>query len=848
MLSAGDEPITGYRLEAFLGRGQFGEVWKCSAPGGGSAALKFLDLRGKVGWKEFRGTQRVKKMRHAHLMPITALWLLDEDRNIIDDDTVRELGEGDAALKDTMVPSKSPEPDREPRWLVVAQLLGDRTLGDELEAFQSMGEEGIPLEQLLVYLDEAAKGIDFLNSAQHDLGEGNHAVQHCDIKPANMLLVGGSVLVCDFGLAQILSGNDSRATATGMLGSPAYMAPECIAHRPSSTTDQYSLAISYYELRTGKLPFQDQTPLGVLEAHRSGNLDLSELPAAERQVIAKATSENPEDRFPSCLAMVRALRQASIAPEPAPRTPYPMGLVAAVCAVALLAIAIIAIVRRDTGPDPSRNNQPTKRFTIAVQPPTAELTVDGQPQSLSRGEVELERPSGDSLSIVVSGGPDYDVEARTIKLAELTEARVTVRLTPSARFIAGQAMQKLTEGDWQQALDRYAEAIEKDERFARYPEPNSLHAVGGEMRTGEVHQMQLSRGGDWLVVCDVKGIVQAWSLIDGKVSQTAREVHRHEFAVQAMAVGEGWVATADEDGQMAISPLEESAEPTVRLDLESLGVVKLAITKDDRFVVSGSDNQLRRWDLWSSNLTEQRARLLGRHQEMIGILRVEPNGDSVISGSYDKSVKQWLVDQGTQEGKTLATLGGDVYALAVCAPWVAMAGDESESEKRVRVARLDGGNPIALAPSHIAPVVELAFDLQGKWLAAGSEDDGELNIWQLVGEDDWQSLSVPHQHADTINDLAFDPSSQFLVSAGNDGRIILWDLQSQDRRSTLMDEYAYAAVGLAISGDGSWLFTANEDGSIRVWDLKKCLLIKRACDKQGVAPSSPNNKETGWEA
>src|SRR5690606_31770246 len=87
----GDEPVLGYRLEQFLGRGQFGDVWLAIAPGKLRVALKFIDLSGKQGLKEFKGVQRVREIRHPHLMSITALWMLDHDGNVLSDDVIDEL-------------------------------------------------------------------------------------------------------------------------------------------------------------------------------------------------------------------------------------------------------------------------------------------------------------------------------------------------------------------------------------------------------------------------------------------------------------------------------------------------------------------------------------------------------------------------------------------------------------------------------------------------------------------------------------------------------------------------------------------------------------------------------------
>ena len=104
------------------------------------------------------------------------------------------------------------------------------------------------------------------------------------------MIVGGAVQVCDFGLARI-TGADR---GTSMAASLAYAAPELLeSGRPSPTTDQYSLAITYFELRTGRLPYRDETVGAVLEAKRDGDLDLTGCSPAENEVLRRATSPPP---------------------------------------------------------------------------------------------------------------------------------------------------------------------------------------------------------------------------------------------------------------------------------------------------------------------------------------------------------------------------------------------------------------------------------------------------------------------------------------------------------------------------------------------------------------------------
>lgn len=311
--AAGCEPVpgTGYRLLSVLGRGGFGEVWKATAPGGAEVAVKVIRLGGREGRKEFKALQLVKKVRHPNLVPTIAFWLLDADGHVIDEDLLKQddwlkAAEPGAALHETMV-APAASSLFQPKQLIVVMGLGDKTLNDRLEECQQQGLPGIPEDELLSYMEDAARAIDFLNSPVHAMATGPAAIQHCDIKPHNIMIVGDSAQVCDFGLAQML-GADRTTTAAASL---AYAAPECLREgKPSGSTDQYSLAVTYYELRTGLLPYREQTQMAVMDAKIRQELDFSELSAQERAVLARATSADPEARFSSTSEFVERLRAA----------------------------------------------------------------------------------------------------------------------------------------------------------------------------------------------------------------------------------------------------------------------------------------------------------------------------------------------------------------------------------------------------------------------------------------------------------------------------------------------------------------------------------------------------------
>jgi hypothetical protein len=157
---------------------------------------------------------------------------------------------------------------------------------------------------------------------------------HRDVKPGNILLappvLDGDpehVYLVDFGLARDDSDDRSIGGGGWFLGTPRYAAPEQAAGRPvDGRTDGYALGCVLHECLTGRPPFPDGPGEAVLLAHLEATpprvtAQRPDLPPAIDQVVARAMAKAPEDRFPSCRALITAARQAltqTSSPVPAP--------------------------------------------------------------------------------------------------------------------------------------------------------------------------------------------------------------------------------------------------------------------------------------------------------------------------------------------------------------------------------------------------------------------------------------------------------------------------------------------------------------------------------------------------
>ncbi|MBI4771215.1 MAG: serine/threonine protein kinase, partial [Chloroflexi bacterium] len=143
-------------------------------------------------------------------------------------------------------------------------------------------------------------------------------IVHRDVKPSNVLAEGaaGNAFLTDFGVAKLVQGS-SRFTATdALIGTPAYMSPEQAQGLPADArSDQYSLGVVVYEMLTGRVPFEAETPVAVVLMHiseplippRTFNPGISE---RLENTLLKALAKDPADRYRTVAEFDAALQAA----------------------------------------------------------------------------------------------------------------------------------------------------------------------------------------------------------------------------------------------------------------------------------------------------------------------------------------------------------------------------------------------------------------------------------------------------------------------------------------------------------------------------------------------------------
>jgi serine/threonine protein kinase len=258
------EPFPGYRLRRLLGYGSFAEVWEAEAQDGSVLALKFLPAERQVATPgELRALQAIRRLPHPNLLRIHRVWC--------------HLG-----------------------YVIIAMEQAEGSLADLLATYQREVGSAIIAEHACLLLSHAAAALDFLHARRHVVEDKTVGIQHCDVKPTNLMVFGETVKLGDFGLSALMS---APVIPRRPCGTPEYASPEVFRGRLSMHSDQFALAVTYCELRGGRFPFSP-SPRTFQADYFHPPPDLSMLPPRERPIVARALAFAPDERWPSCVEFI----------------------------------------------------------------------------------------------------------------------------------------------------------------------------------------------------------------------------------------------------------------------------------------------------------------------------------------------------------------------------------------------------------------------------------------------------------------------------------------------------------------------------------------------------------------
>ena len=245
----------------------------------------------------------------------------------------------------------------------------------------------------------------------------------------------------------------------------------------------------------------------------------------------------------------------------------------------------------------------------------------------------------------------------------------------------------------------------------------------------------------------------------------------------------------------------------------------LALTPDGQTLASGSAD--RTVKLWNPDSRIPRATFYG-HSHLINALALTPDGRTLASGSWDYTINLWDLETG-ELVETLCEHSGWIKSVAISPDGNYLV--SASADKTIKLWNLETNQVQTTLWGHVGAVHCVAINPDGQILASGGADK-MIKLWDLSSGDIKLTLDG---HSDTVNSLTFSPSGQLLMSGSADKTIKIWNLRTGVLLHTL-DEHTEAVNSVAIDVQGNMLISGSSDKMIKIWHPGSGERLYTLCD------------------
>lgn len=668
---------------------------------------------------------------------------------------------------------------------------------------ERVAERPIKATDAAAFIETLARAVAYA----HSLG-----VVHRDLKPANILLTtDGQPKITDFGLAKLLTyagdedENQLQVTRTGaVLGTPCYMSPEQVSGHPGSVgpaTDIYALGVIFYEMLTGRPPFQGESTIETFEQIRhfepaSPRRLRPQLPRDYETICLKCLEKEPPRRYRSATALAddlaRALAGRPIVARPVRlhercakwlyRQPAIAALIAVVVAVSIAGATGVILQWR-------RAEEGWRRAEIVLR----------QVERARHSEAAQRKETQHNLYRHLIATAHRDLLTHRFRQSEW----VLDQCSKEFRHWEWYYLKRLCHPE-QMTLARHSQAARRAKYF---PEGRQIATATGDWGTGRPGRLQVfdavNGAVNWGIDVAAGPVMDLAISPDGKLIATAC-VNFEQPTQQGVTI---WDA--------------QSGEAIRHLPPDIGNAFSVAFSHDGQILATGgSDGQLR---LFRPG-TGEAVRVFTGHTDNVHSVVFSPDDTVVASASRDATVRMWLVHEGTPQRVLPCDNDQRSVTFSPDGRLIATAGYGGVA----RLWRLDQTPAEPLYLRVDAGLVRgLSFSPNGE-LLAGVDEKGAVYLWEVSSG---RLAATLFGHDAFGNQTAFSPDGSRLVSASGDGTVKIWDVDAEHISAvragsrTVTDggwisELAYSPNGqmLAIASDTNPVNRDLVDNTIRLMD------------------------------
>jgi WD40 repeat protein/energy-coupling factor transporter ATP-binding protein EcfA2 len=225
------------------------------------------------------------------------------------------------------------------------------------------------------------------------------------------------------------------------------------------------------------------------------------------------------------------------------------------------------------------------------------------------------------------------------------------------------------------------------------------------------------------------------------------------------------------------------------------------------FYSTGSDGRILKW-----SLTDKQYKMIIDNNLVNRIIAISDDGKWLVCGTDGIGIQVFDLNSGSAEPRIFNAHLNKIRALDFFPDNNRLISAGLDNE--IAVWDLSNGSKQTFT-EHDVPVQVLVISKDGKWMAGGTKDTGEIIMWNL--EDPSQKKVIFSELGNYIWSLDYSPDGKWLVSGDRQGNVKVWDTQTKKMIINLRGHRA-AITNIQFSSDGKFLATASNDGSVRLWE------------------------------
>ena len=620
----------------------------------------------------------------------------------------------------------------------------------------------LPVEPrtLINWLPSIAEALDFVH---------RQGFIHRDVKPANILFDShGNAYLSDFGLVKVVAESagqvDRNLTSSGiLLGTPGFAAPEMALGQPfDGRADQYSLAVTIYELLSGCRAFSGSSPAAIIVAQSTkqppelSSLDKS-IPQRLSSAVRQAMSKEPDQRFGECQQLSREVLAA-------------------------------------LGGETVQQEGQTAAIPVTGSESTSDTTGGSDRKTLFEHRLETSADQSDvqTQPVVMPAHPNPQEKGR----------RGTYLAT--LLFVAGfvlAAFYYLKQHwfeDLNDELEPTAAFLEEADGEAEMPSPISVEEQVVDRAPNDARPQAVEQDHTTNI----------------RLPRLVATLEGHAEAILSVAYNQsGDLLATGGNNLIKIWHVNSQIEhATFRGHEQAVSAVSF-LPRGGKLVSGSWDGTIKLWDVASGEELQTKA----EDQEAVGCLSISPDGSRLVSCGWDGFIRRWIISDGEIHDSDFVYVGHDdrvpVTSVAFSRQGeLLVSGGEDQT---VIVWDVATGELRFRLTGHAGVVHSVAFSPEGTVAASGGED-ATVRLWDL---DLHKELVALMDHQGPVQAVAFSPDGHALASAGDDATIKLWDVET---RTLLKSWIAHSASirAIAFAPDGGTLASASLDKTIKLWSIK----------------------------